>query len=832
MNIPFDAECAKAIEIARKSAEQNENEVIGTEHALFGIMHVPCVTSKLLYERNVVSDDLEALLSAERVSGCGKPEFSSRMKNIMATAYGYAQQSGHAAVSPDDLALAIVNDKSQNYAQEFLKQKGINSNYIAATIMESVQSPQTSFMPPFEGFLKAMMMGNTMPFQPQQQPTSSSNSSLPRELENLGVDVTKRARDHKLDPIIGRADEIQRTIEILCRKTKNNPVLIGEPGVGKSAIVEGLAQAIVEGNVPSELANKTVFSLDIGSLMAGTMYRGALEEKLKNAINAITNNGNIIVFIDELHTLAQSGSKEGEVTPSDILKPYLARGELQTIGATTTDEYRKFIESDKALERRFQPITVEPPTVEQTIQILNGLKEKYESFHKIKISDEAIKAAATLSDRYIQDRFLPDKAIDLIDEAMSRAKVGMSSGSKDEIASLTEQIKQEDALLRKALEQRKTEEASMHSSTRIALSKKLDDLKLKSAAENERASYTITADDVAEIVSRWTKVPVKRLTETESNRLLDLENVLHKRVIGQDRAVTAVSKAIRRARSGLKNNNRPIGSFMFMGSTGVGKTELCKALGEAMFDDENAVIRLDMSEYMEAHSVAKLIGAPPGYVGYDEGGQLTEKVRRHPYSIVLFDEIEKAHPDVYNMLLQILDDGRLTDAQGRVVSFKNTIVIMTSNVGVDALKYQSGTLGFSADSEAQDTASRKSSDDVLMNALKERFKPEFINRIDVVCIFDPLTDADIRKIAVIMLTKVEKSLADKNIKLKVTEKALKHLCEKGYDKQYGARPLRRVIEQEVEDKIAESLLGGTVKEGQTLLIDCKNDVITVNGENA
>lgn len=832
MNIPFDAECAKAIEIARKSAEQNENEVIGTEHALFGIMHVPCVTSKLLYERNVVSDDLEALLSAERVSGCGKPEFSSRMKNIMATAYGYAQQSGHAAVSPDDLALAIVNDKSQNYAQEFLKQKGINSNYIAATIMESVQSPQTSFMPPFEGFLKAMMMGNTMPFQPQQQPTSSSNSSLPRELENLGVDVTKRARDHKLDPIIGRADEIQRTIEILCRKTKNNPVLIGEPGVGKSAIVEGLAQAIVEGNVPSELANKTVFSLDIGSLMAGTMYRGALEEKLKNAINAITNNGNIIVFIDELHTLAQSGSKEGEVTPSDILKPYLARGELQTIGATTTDEYRKFIESDKALERRFQPITVEPPTVEQTIQILNGLKEKYESFHKIKISDEAIKAAATLSDRYIQDRFLPDKAIDLIDEAMSRAKVGMSSGSKDEIASLTEQIKQEDALLRKALEQRKTEEASMHSSTRIALSKKLDDLKLKSAAENERASYTITADDVAEIVSRWTKVPVKRLTETESNRLLDLENVLHKRVIGQDRAVTAVSKAIRRARSGLKNNNRPIGSFMFMGSTGVGKTELCKALGEAMFDDENAVIRLDMSEYMEAHSVAKLIGAPPGYVGYDEGGQLTEKVRRHPYSIVLFDEIEKAHPDVYNMLLQILDDGRLTDAQGRVVSFKNTIVIMTSNVGVDALKYQSGTLGFSADSEAQDAASRKSSDDVLMNALKERFKPEFINRIDVVCIFDPLTDADIRKIAVIMLTKVEKSLADKNIKLKVTENALKHLCEKGYDKQYGARPLRRVIEQEVEDKIAESLLGGTVKEGQTLLIDCKNDVITVNGENA
>lgn len=832
MNIPFDAECAKAIEIARKSAEQNENEVIGTEHALFGIMHVPCVTSKLLYERNVVSDDLEALLSAERVSGCGKPEFSSRMKNIMATAYGYAQQSGHAAVSPDDLALAIVNDKSQNYAQEFLKQKGINSNFIAATIMESVQSPQTSFMPPFEGFLKAMMMGNTMPFQPQQQPTSSSNSSLPRELENLGVDVTKRARDHKLDPIIGRADEIQRTIEILCRKTKNNPVLIGEPGVGKSAIVEGLAQAIMEGNVPSELANKTVFSLDIGSLMAGTMYRGALEEKLKNAINAITNNGNIIVFIDELHTLAQSGSKEGEVTPSDILKPYLARGELQTIGATTTDEYRKFIESDKALERRFQPITVEPPTVEQTIQILNGLKEKYESFHKIKISDEAIKAAATLSDRYIQDRFLPDKAIDLIDEAMSRAKVGMSSGSKDEIASLTEQIKQEDALLRKALEQRKTEEASMHSSTRIALSKKLDDLKLKSAAENERASYTITADDVAEIVSRWTKVPVKRLTETESNRLLDLENVLHKRVIGQDRAVTAVSKAIRRARSGLKNNNRPIGSFMFMGSTGVGKTELCKALGEAMFDDENAVIRLDMSEYMEAHSVAKLIGAPPGYVGYDEGGQLTEKVRRHPYSIVLFDEIEKAHPDVYNMLLQILDDGRLTDAQGRVVSFKNTIVIMTSNVGVDALKYQSGTLGFSADSEAQDTASRKSSDDVLMNALKERFKPEFINRIDVVCIFDPLTDADIRKIAVIMLTKVEKSLADKNIKLKVTENALKHLCEKGYDKQYGARPLRRVIEQEVEDKIAESLLGGTVKEGQTLLIDCKNDVITVNGENA
>ena len=605
-------------------------------------------------------------------------------------------------------------------------------------------------------------------------------------------------------------------IQILCRKTKNNPVLIGEPGVGKSAVVEGLSKAIVEGNVPELLKNKIVFSLDLGSLMAGTKYRGALEEKLKNAIDLIKSQQNIIVFIDELHTLAQAGSKEGEVSPADILKPYLARGEMQTIGATTTDEYRKFIETDKALERRFQPIIVAPPGVDDTIEILRGIRDNYEAFHKIKISDEALVAAAKLSDRYITDRFLPDKAIDLIDEAMSKAKVGKNT-VPDGLKEMEDEVRNLDKLKQEALNHEDYKKAGELRDRRKELEAKIERKKLDWSKNSERVGDEIGPEEIAEVVSKWTKIPVTKLTETETQRLVNLEEILHKRVIGQDAAVVSVAKAIRRARAGLKDANRPIGTFLFLGPTGVGKTELTKALGEAMFDDENAVIRLDMSEYMEAHSVSKLIGAPPGYVGFDDGGQLTEQVRRRPYSVVLFDEIEKAHPDVYNALLQMLDDGRMTDSQGRVVSFKNTIIIMTSNAGVADLKQTSRSLGFS--SQSTEAPDEKRTEEILTDALKRHFKPEFLNRIDVVSIFHHLGKQDIAKIADIMLSKVQKSLSERGITLKLTDAATDFIVNRGYDPEYGARPLRRVIEQYVEDNIAEALLDGSVRDNSVITVD-------------
>lgn len=645
--------------------------------------------------------------------------------------------------------------------------------------------------------------------------------ALPGELNDLGVDVTRRAREKKIDPVIGRKEEIERIIEILCRKTKNNPVLIGEPGVGKSAVVEGLACAIAEGNVPELLKNKVVFALDIGSLMAGTKYRGELERKLKSAIETIIHRGNIIVFIDELHTLAQAGGKEGEVNPADMLKPYLARGELQTIGATTTDEYRKFIEVDKALERRFQPITVNPPTVEQTIEILKGIRPSYEAFHNIKISDEAIVAAAQLSDRYISDRFLPDKAIDLIDEASSRAKV---NGNKlpPELQALEEKAEQCRKDIAIALQRQEYTQAQelkdLRDQTDAEIRRKKDEWK-------SSANHSIGADDIAEIVAKWTKIPVTRLNATELERLNNLESILHERVIGQDAAVESVSKAIRRARAGLKDPKRPIGTFLFLGPTGVGKTELTKALAASMFDDENNIIRIDMSEYMESHSVSKLIGAPPGYVGFDDGGQLTEQVRRKPYSVVLFDEIEKAHPDVYNLLLQILDEGRLTDSQGRTVDFKNTIVIMTSNVGVSELKSRR-TIGFN-NSPATENANEEQ---ILTDALKRHFRPEFLNRIDVICFFKHLTEENIKQIADIMMRKVTKKLDDRNIKIRYTPAIVEYVIKNGYDPEYGARPLRRIIEQTIEDALAEALLTGKVRDNTTATVDYVDGKVEISSQ--
>ncbi len=804
---PMDENAQKAFQIAKDAAERYSNEFIGTEHLLYGILKTDCAASKIFKTNNLDPEDLTQLFEQEN-KVLEAPIASPRIQNIPFAAYNIAMRFNASLISSDHLMLAILDEPFSFAVTALYQIFSVDYNLFKRNII---------------GFLQAG--GQAAKSGVGQGATGADGTripELPAQLEELGVDITERARNNKLDPVIGREHEVERIIEILCRKTKNNPVLIGEPGVGKSAIVDGLARAIVDGRVPRQLQNHIVFSLNIGSLMAGTKYRGQLEEKLKDAIDLIIGRGDIIVFIDELHTLMQAGSKDGEVTPADILKPYLARGEMQTIGATTTDEYRKYIEKDKAMERRFQPITVEPPTVEQTIEILKGLRQNYENYHKVKLADDAIEAAAKLSDKYIADRFLPDKAIDLIDEAMSCAKVSVSTDPSD----IKELIATRDDYIKKMNESANRHEygqAEIYKQKSDEIDSQIKSKSLQNAAEHEKSTMTIHADDIADVVSRWTKIPVNKLTETESERLKNMEALLHKRVIGQNRAVEAVSKAIRRARAGLKSDNRPIGSFIFLGPTGVGKTELTKALAEAMFDNENSIIRLDMSEFMESHSVSKLIGAPPGYVGFDEGGQLTEKVRRHPYSVVLFDEIEKAHPDVFNALLQILDDGRLTDAQGRTVSFKNTVIIMTSNVGASEASVKR-EIGFNAVGKKDEEVR----DDVYMKALRATFKPEFLNRIDVICVFDKLTRDDVAQIAEIMLQKVENTLKDKNITISITKAALDWLIDKGYDAEYGARPLRRVIEQNVEDEIAEAIIDGRIKNDSSVKIDSDGNGIILS----
>lgn len=795
MAIPVSENLNAAIIAAQQVAIKYNSDTIGTEHLLYGLLTTDSVAGTFLRDKGVTTEGLEEYFAAGKHYAGIQPAPSARVEQTLFLAQSISQRCHSNVVNTEHVLFAMLQDNT-SYAYSLLREK------------YKVDMPQL-----IEELNRAIVTN--------QPSASGASASLPAQLNDLGVDLTHKAAEHKIDPIIGREDEIERIIQILCRKTKNNPVLIGEPGVGKSAVVEGLAKAIVEGNVPELLKDKIVFSLDIGSLVAGTKYRGTLEEKLKDAINLIKKQGNIIVFIDELHTLAQAGSKDGEVTPANILKPYLARGELQTIGATTTDEYRKFIETDKALERRFQPIIVQPPTVDQTIEILRGLRENYEAFHKVKITDEALVAAAQLSERYIMDRFLPDKAIDLVDEAMSKAKVN-GNFVPPELKQMEQQCVELETKKTDAVNNEDFKLAGRLRDEKNALMKKMEDCKLEWKKQGEAAVDVITPEQIAEIVSKWTKIPVTKLSETETQRLVGLEEILHKRVIGQEKAVESVAKAIRRARAGLKDPNRPIGSFLFLGPTGVGKTELTKALSEAMFDDENAVVRLDMSEFMEAHSVSKLIGSPPGYVGFDDGGQLTEQVRRKPYCVVLFDEIEKAHPDVYNMLLQILDDGRLTDSQGRTVSFKNTIIIMTSNVGVSELKTTSRGLGFSIDDTAQKQQSDKT-EEILTAALKRHFKPEFLNRIDVISIFHALSKEDITKIADIMLAKVNKTLSARNIKMHVTDAMLDYIIENGYDAEYGARPLRRVIEQTVEDNIAEALLSGRVKENSVITVDIGSD---------
>ena len=795
MTFPVSENMKKAVDSAHDAAMRYSNPVIGTEHMLYGLVATEgSLAGQLLLKGGLRPETLEKIFEESDHVSQPDVDLTPRVKQTFMIAQRLSQSNGGTFVGTEHFLFCMLQDPT-SFAYSILASiSTMNIGGILEKLQEAIGGGRTD----------------------AAGTSASGGNALPAQLSDLGIDLTQRAREHKMDPVIGRKEEIERIIQILCRKTKNNPVLIGEPGVGKSAVVEGLSKAIVEGNVPELLKNKIVFSLDLGSLMAGTKYRGALEEKLKNAIDLIKSQQNIIVFIDELHTLAQAGSKEGEVSPADILKPYLARGEMQTIGATTTDEYRKFIETDKALERRFQPIIVAPPGVDDTIEILRGIRDNYEAFHKIKISDEALVAAAKLSDRYITDRFLPDKAIDLIDEAMSKAKVGKNT-VPDGLKEMEDEVRNLDKLKQEALNHEDYKKAGELRDRRKELEAKIERKKLDWSKNSERVGDEIGPEEIAEVVSKWTKIPVTKLTETETQRLVNLEEILHKRVIGQDAAVVSVAKAIRRARAGLKDANRPIGTFLFLGPTGVGKTELTKALGEAMFDDENAVIRLDMSEYMEAHSVSKLIGAPPGYVGFDDGGQLTEQVRRRPYSVVLFDEIEKAHPDVYNALLQMLDDGRMTDSQGRVVSFKNTIIIMTSNAGVADLKQTSRSLGFS--SQSTEAPDEKRTEEILTDALKRHFKPEFLNRIDVVSIFHHLGKQDIAKIADIMLAKVQKSLSERGITLKLTDAATDFIVNRGYDPEYGARPLRRVIEQYVEDNIAEALLDGSVRDNSVITVD-------------
>lgn len=800
----FSDTIEKVIKNASRIALRFGSDVVGTEHILYGITSVKeCLASKALAEYGVTEEDLFELFSENSFEEpvYGSVELSPRVKDLFRIAQQIALEYDNSFLGTEHLLLAILSSSGSVALKLLTNHYGVDVQSLFNKISASLSSGQTA------GKAK----------DPQ------SKSTLPEKLLEMGSDITLKAKEHKLDPVIGREEEIERVIEILCRKTKNNPVLIGEAGVGKTAIVEGLAQAIVSGNVPEILKDKVIFSLEIGGLMAGTKYRGSMEEKLKDAIETIIQNKNIIVFIDEIHTLAQAGSEKGETSPADMLKPYLARGEMQTIGATTTDEYRKFIEKDKALERRFQPIMVAPPSVSDTIEILKGLKDSYEAFHKIKISDEAIEAAAVLSDRYIMDRSLPDKAIDLIDEACSKAKVNFSvkpqaiKEIEDKIAQLSSS--RDDASL-----QRNYEKAATLQSEIIKLEDELKKKQDKFKPKN-KSTGQIGANEIASVVSKWTGIPVTRITESEKQKLLHLEEILHKRVVGQDEAVNAVAKAIRRSRVGLQDSKRPIGSFLFLGQTGVGKTELSKAIAEALFDDENNIIRIDMSEYMESHSVSKLIGAPPGYVGYDEGGQLTEQVRRRPYSVVLFDEIEKAHPDIFNALLQILDDGRLTDGQGRTVSFKNTVIIMTSNVGASEVSHNK-KLGFGDDEE------NVSDKEIYLHALKQKFKPEFINRIDVVCVFEPLSQEQLVKIAKIMISNINKRLQEKNLSLRITEDALDFVVSKGSSSEYGARPLKRFLQQEVEDRIAEKILLGELNNKGVIEIDFNGKDLEFTSKNA
>lgn len=812
----FTEKANYALNLAISSAEELGHTYIGSEHILLGLLKEDTgVAAVVLSELGVYADDLETLIKDEIGTGSksslNTADFTPRTKRILQNAVMQAAGLGHNYVGTEHLLLSLVGEED-SYAARFLNELGTNTRNILEKLNEAFGDQHT------DDFMYGSMGDH---FSAGIGTTGSVSKTKTKTLDQFGRDLTQLAQSGAIDPVIGRQNEIERVIQILSRRTKNNPCLIGEPGVGKTAVAEGLALKIVSGEVPELLKGKRVVSLDLTGMIAGTKYRGDFEDRIKNVIEELKKAGNIILFIDELHTIVGAGSAEGSADAANILKPSLARGDFQVIGATTINEYRKHIEKDAALERRFQPVIVGEPTEEESVLILKGLRDRYEAHHKVKITDDAILAAVNLSSRYITDRFLPDKAIDLIDEAASRVRLRAYT-VPDDLQKLENKIKDLDKEKAAAINEQNFERAAKLRDEEKKIRKNLEEQKRLWQNKHENTNGEVTKEDIAYIVSNWSGIPVVQLTQEESERLLNMENILHKRIIGQNEAVEQVSKAIRRSRVGLKDPNRPVGSFIFLGPTGVGKTELCKALAKAMFGDENAIIRFDMSEYMEKHTVSKLIGSPPGYVGYDEGGQLTEKVRRKPYSVVLFDEIEKAHSDVFNMLLQILEDGQLTDSQGRKVNFKNTIIIMTSNVGARLITEKQNSLGFSVGNSSE--TDREKLKSTVMDELKKVFKPEFLNRIDDTIVFNKLTSEDIKNIAKNMLSDVKERAKNLGIEVSFSENAIEMIAKEGFDQTYGARPLRRAIQSKIEDKLSEEILKGKIKSNENVVCEYNNDL--------
>ena len=810
----FTDDAQRVLSLAQEAALELGHDYVGTEHVLIGLTKVKNgVAAKALEELGLVTEDI--FEAVEEHVGRGNKKATSiymtpRVKHVLELAIQVANQMNHNYVGTEHILLGLLSDGS-GVAVAILRAMNIRSN----DVVEAIRS----------------ILGSNKGSNNGGQEGINSNNDL-GELSDFATDLNESAKQGKIDPVIGRDTEIQRVIQILSRRTKNNPVLIGEPGVGKTAIAEGLAQRIVTGNVPEILRNKRIISLSIGSMLAGAKYRGEFEERLKKAIDEVQQHDDMIIFIDEIHTLVGAGATEGAMDAANILKPALARGEFQVIGATTLDEYKKHIEKDAALERRFQPVQVGEPNEEDALEILKGLRDRYEAFHKAKITDEALTAAVSLSSRYITDRFLPDKAIDVVDEAASKVRMKVFSAAPD-VKALEDRLNTVKKEKEAAVTSQDFEKAAKLRDEEQSLLKEIGDKK-SIAKEKSDQKLIVTEEDIAAVVAQWTGIPVAKIAEEESATLLHLEEELHKRVVGQDEAVTAVAKAVRRARAGLKDPKRPIGSFLFLGPTGVGKTELARALASSLFGDESAMIRLDMSEYMEKHTVSRLVGAPPGYVGYEEGGQLTDAVRRKPYSVILLDEVEKAHADFFNILLQVLDDGRLTDSQGRTVDFRNTVIIMTSNLGAKALHKNSPELGFLAAKKSDFNVDEnkeiefKEAKKSVMDAVKRHFRPEFLNRIDEMIVFHPLTEEDLKEIVTILMSDVTKRLGERDLQLEITPEAMKLLVKEGSDFTMGARPLKRAIQRLIEDPVSDLILKGDAKEGKIIKADAKDNDLVVS----
>ncbi|MBS5752604.1 MAG: ATP-dependent Clp protease ATP-binding subunit [Veillonella parvula] len=810
----FTDDAQRVLSLAQEAALELGHDYVGTEHVLIGLTKVKNgVAAKALEELGLVTEDI--FEAVEEHVGRGNKKATSiymtpRVKHVLELAIQVANHMNHNYVGTEHILLGLLSDGS-GVAVAILRAMNIRSN----DVVEAIRS----------------ILGSNKGSNNGGQEGINSNNDL-GELSDFATDLSESAKQGKIDPVIGRDTEIQRVIQILSRRTKNNPVLIGEPGVGKTAIAEGLAQRIVTGNVPEILRNKRIISLSIGSMLAGAKYRGEFEERLKKAIDEVQQHDDMIIFIDEIHTLVGAGATEGAMDAANILKPALARGEFQVIGATTLDEYKKHIEKDAALERRFQPVQVGEPNEEDALEILKGLRDRYEAFHKAKITDEALTAAVSLSSRYITDRFLPDKAIDVVDEAASKVRMKVFSAAPD-VKALEDRLNTVKKEKEAAVTSQDFEKAAKLRDEEKSLLKEIGDKK-SIAKEKSDQKLIVTEEDIAAVVAQWTGIPVAKIAEEESATLLHLEEELHKRVVGQDEAITAVAKAVRRARAGLKDPKRPIGSFLFLGPTGVGKTELARALASSLFGDESAMIRLDMSEYMEKHTVSRLVGAPPGYVGYEEGGQLTDAVRRKPYSVILLDEVEKAHADFFNILLQVLDDGRLTDSQGRTVDFRNTVIIMTSNLGAKALHKNSPELGFLAAKKADSNVDENKGIDFkeakksVMDAVKRYFRPEFLNRIDEMIVFHPLTEEDLKEIVTILMSDVTKRLEERDLQLEISPEAMKLLVKEGSDFTMGARPLKRAIQRLIEDPVSDLILKGDAKEGKIIKADAKDNDLVVS----